>query len=364
MVEKGCLAYLAYVRDTIAENPTIDLVPVLREFPDVFPSDLPGMPPDHDIEFCINLASDTQPISIPPYRMALKELKELKEPLEEILAKGVFRPYIDSFVIVFIDGILIYSRSKVEHEQHMRVLLQTLREQKLYAKFSKYYHAKTVTLVIPAFPELEWKGFPVSSFNRVISFIKAQHMVEKGCLAYLQYVRDTTAETPAIDSVPGRTRRWWQSYALGRPADSPPMTWDRVSYEVYTDHRSLQHLFRQRDLNLLELLNDYDITILYHPGKANMVADALSRKAESMDSLACISVEERPLASDVQSLANRLVRMDISKPSRFLACVVARSSLFEQIKACQYDDPHLLVLCETVLRGGAKEVTIRADGVL
>ena len=83
-----------------------------------------------------------------------------------------------------------------------------------------------------------------------------------------------------------------------------------------------------------------------------------------MGSLAFISAEERPLASNIQSLANKLVRLDISEPSRVLACVVAQSSLFEQIKACQYDDPYLMVLRETVLRGGAKEVTIRADGVL
>ncbi|XP_070049050.1 uncharacterized protein [Nicotiana tomentosiformis] len=63
-------------------------------------------------------------------------------------------------------------------------------------------HAKTVTLAIPSLPRLEWKDSSVSLFNRVISFIKAQHMVEKGYLAYLAYVRDTSAETPAIDSVP------------------------------------------------------------------------------------------------------------------------------------------------------------------
>ena len=114
----------------------------------------------------------------------------------------------------------------------------------------------------------------------------------------------------------------------------------------------------------MELLKDYDITILYHPGKANVVADALSRKAESMGSLAFISAEERPLASDIQSLANRLVRLDISEPSQVLACVVAQYSLFEQIKARQYDDPHLMVLRETVLQGGAKEVTIGYDSVL
>ena len=64
-----------------------------------------------------------------------------------------------------------------------------------------------------------------------------------------------------------------------------------VHCEVFTDHRSLQYIFNQRDLNLrqriwLELLKDYDMTILYHPGKANVVADALSRKAVSIGSLA------------------------------------------------------------------------------
>nr|XP_016508123.1 PREDICTED: RNA-directed DNA polymerase homolog [Nicotiana tabacum] len=65
----------------------------------------------------------------------------------------------------------------------------------------------------------------------------------------------------------------------------------------------------------LELLKDYDITILYHSGNANVVTDTLSRKAENMGCLAFILVEERPLALDIQYLANRLVRWDISEPS-------------------------------------------------
>ncbi|XP_070035393.1 uncharacterized protein [Nicotiana tomentosiformis] len=95
-----------------------------------------------------------------------------------------------------------------------------------------------------------------------------------------------------------------------------------------------------------------------------MVADALSRKVESMDSLAFISVEKRLLALDIQSLANRLVRLDILEPNQVLACVVAQSSLFERIKARQYNDSNLLVLRETVLWGGAEEVTISDDSVL
>ncbi|XP_070024624.1 uncharacterized protein [Nicotiana sylvestris] len=74
------------------ESPMIDSAPVVWEFADVFPYDLPGMPPDRDIDFCIDLAPITQPISIPPYCMAPKDLKDLKEQLEELLAKSFVRP--------------------------------------------------------------------------------------------------------------------------------------------------------------------------------------------------------------------------------------------------------------------------------
>ncbi|XP_070017845.1 uncharacterized protein [Nicotiana sylvestris] len=79
MVEKGCLAYLAYVCDSGAEIPLMDYMPIVYEFLEVFPADLPGMSPDRDIDFCIDLAPGTQPISILSYQMALPGLKELKE---------------------------------------------------------------------------------------------------------------------------------------------------------------------------------------------------------------------------------------------------------------------------------------------
>ncbi|XP_070026547.1 uncharacterized protein [Nicotiana sylvestris] len=83
-----------------------------------------------------------------------------------------------------------------------------------------------------------------------------------------------------------------------------------------------------------------------------------------MGSLVFIPAEERTLAWDIHSLANRFVRLHISDPSRVLACVVAMSSLLGQIKARQFDDPHLAVLRKMVLQGGSKEVSIREDGVL
>ena len=79
MLRKGCQGYLALVRDTTAEKISISDVPVACEFPDVFPDELPGLPPHREIEFCIDVVSDTAPISMPPYRMAPAELKELKE---------------------------------------------------------------------------------------------------------------------------------------------------------------------------------------------------------------------------------------------------------------------------------------------
>ncbi|XP_070039757.1 uncharacterized protein [Nicotiana tomentosiformis] len=100
------------------------------------------------------------------------------------------------------------------------------------------------------------------------------------------------------------------------------------------------------------MLKDYDITISYCPGKANVVADALSRKAVSMSSLAYILVSERPLASDVSEL------------NQVLSFTVYRSSLYQRIKECQYDDPYLLVLKDIVQYGDAKKVSVRDDGVL
>ncbi|XP_070026399.1 uncharacterized protein [Nicotiana sylvestris] len=114
----------------------------------------------------------------------------------------------------------------------------------------------------------------------------------------------------------------------------------------------------------MEVLKDYDITILYHPRKANVVADALSRKSASMGSLAYIPVGERPFALYVQALSNQFVRLDVCEPSHVLACTVARSSLFERIRERQYDDPHLLVLRDIVHHRDAKQVTNGDDGVL
>ena len=89
---KGCESYLAHVVDTSIIEVKLENVPVVCEFLDVFPEDLPGLPPDRELEFGIEVLSGSAPISIPPYRMAPMKLKELKTQLQDLVDKGFIRP--------------------------------------------------------------------------------------------------------------------------------------------------------------------------------------------------------------------------------------------------------------------------------
>lgn len=88
LLRKGCLGYLAHVIDTRDNGLRLEDIPVVREFPDVFLEDLPGLPPHWEIEFTIELVPRTNPISQAPYRMVTAELRELKTQLQELVDKG------------------------------------------------------------------------------------------------------------------------------------------------------------------------------------------------------------------------------------------------------------------------------------
>ncbi|XP_058726130.1 uncharacterized protein LOC131597449 [Vicia villosa] len=109
-------------------------IPVVCKFSNVFPEDITSLPPIREAEFSIDLVPGTTLVSITRYRMSPIELRELKSQLEELPAKHFIQP---SFVVIFIDDILVYSRTSEEHEEHLRIVLSTLREKQLYAKFSK-----------------------------------------------------------------------------------------------------------------------------------------------------------------------------------------------------------------------------------
>ena len=78
MLRKGCQGYLAFEVDRRQEGTRLEDILIVKEFPDVFPDDISGLPPNREVEFTIDLIPGTEPIYIPPYRMALAELGELK----------------------------------------------------------------------------------------------------------------------------------------------------------------------------------------------------------------------------------------------------------------------------------------------
>ena len=85
---------MAFIVDRRQEGTRLEDISIIKEFPDVFPDDISGLPPDREVEFTIDLIPETEPISIPPYRMAPAELRELKAQLEDLLSKGFIRPSI------------------------------------------------------------------------------------------------------------------------------------------------------------------------------------------------------------------------------------------------------------------------------
>ncbi|GKA72312.1 putative reverse transcriptase domain-containing protein, partial [Tanacetum coccineum] len=118
-IEKGCQVYLVQVTSKKTEDKSeekrLEDVSIVREFPEVFPEDLPGLPPALHVKFQIDLVSGVAPVARAP----------------------VCKPYLDRFVIVFIDDILIYSKSRKEHEGHLKLILRLLKKEELYVKFSK-----------------------------------------------------------------------------------------------------------------------------------------------------------------------------------------------------------------------------------
>ena len=92
LFQKGCQVFLAQVNDTRVVGLRLEDVPVVNKFPNGFLEELPGLPPDRELEFAIHLLPGTAPISIPPYRMVPTGLKQVKVQSQDFVDKGFVRP--------------------------------------------------------------------------------------------------------------------------------------------------------------------------------------------------------------------------------------------------------------------------------
>nr|GFC03584.1 retrotransposon protein, putative, Ty3-gypsy subclass [Tanacetum cinerariifolium] len=177
------------------------------------------------------------------------------------LMNRVCKPYLDKFVIVFIDDILIYSREEKEHEEHLKTILKLLKKEELYAKFSKCEFWIPKVRFLGHVIDSQGLGAVLMQREKVISYASRQLKIhEKN---YTTHDLELGVVVFAL--------KIWRHYLYG------------TKCTLFTNHKSLQHILDQKELNMrqrrwLELLSDYDCEICYHLGKANVVADALSRK--------------------------------------------------------------------------------------
>ncbi|GJS03353.1 putative reverse transcriptase domain-containing protein [Tanacetum coccineum] len=394
-VKQGCHLFLSHVTESKLKEKRMEDVPVIHHFPEVFPEELPGLPPPRQLleKGCIRPSSS--PWGAPvlfvkkkdgSFRMCIdyRELNKLtiknRYPLPRIddlfdqlqgssvyskidlrsgyhqlrikeedipitafrtryghfefqvmpfgltnapavfmdLMNRVCKPYLDKFVIVFIDDILVYSKDEEEHGKHLKIILELLKKERLYAKFSKcdfwldsvqflghvidrsgvhvdpakieaikswaapttptevrqflglvgYYQSAPI-LALPegtkdfmVYCEASLKGYGAVLMQRekVIAYASRQLKVHEE--NYTTHDLELRVVVFAL--------RLWRHYFYG------------TKCVVFTDHKSLRYILNQKELNLrqrrwIELLSDYDYEIRYHRGKANVVADDLSR---------------------------------------------------------------------------------------
>ena len=525
--------------DTVKARPSVSDIPTVSDFLDVFPEELPGLPPQREIEFSIDVVPCATPASITPYRMAPLELKELKLQLQELLDKGfirpsvspwgapvlfvkkkdgtlrlcvdyrqlnkltvknkyplpriddlfdqlkgasifskidlrsgyhqlkikdadvhktafrtryghyeflimpfgltnapaafmdlmnrVFRPYVDQFVVVFIDDILVYSKDRESHDTHFRVVLEILRKEQLYAKLSKcefwltevsflgHIVSKEGIQVDPKKIEVvvEWKPprnvTEVRSFLGLVGyyrrFVKGFSMIvapmtrllEKNvkyewsekCQGSFEKLKAFLTEAPVLTQptcgkeyviysdaslnglrcvlmqegkVVAYASRQLKPHEKNYPTHDLELAaivfalkiWRHYLYGekcfIYTDHKSLKYLPSQRELNLrqrrwMELIKDYDCVIDYHPGKANVVADALSRKT-------------------VQTLRALNANLSLSDDGTVVAELVARPNLLNRVLEAQKKDEKISAIIDHIRDGKETEFTVNENGVL
>nr|GEW40054.1 retrotransposon protein, putative, Ty3-gypsy subclass [Tanacetum cinerariifolium] len=227
------------------------------------------------------------------------------------LMNRVCRPYLDKFVIVFIDDILIYSKTQEEHVEHLRIVLELLQKEKLYAKFSKCeFWLREVQFLRHV---INGNGIHVDPSNiRVVKNWKAPRtpIEDKLCNAlvlalpngledFVVYCDTSKIGLGCVLMQRGKVIAYasrqlkihennytTHDLELGTVVFALKI-WRHYLYGtksvIYMDHKSLQHIFSQKELNMrqrrwIKLFSDYDCEIRYHPSKEDVVANSLSRK--------------------------------------------------------------------------------------
>ncbi|KAA0036879.1 ty3-gypsy retrotransposon protein [Cucumis melo var. makuwa] len=477
LLSQGTWGILASVVDTREVDVSLSSEPVVRDYPDVFPEELPGLHPHREVEFAIELEPGTVPISRAPYRMAPAELKELKVQLQELLDKGfirssvspwgapvlfvkkkdgsmrlcidyrelnklgyhqlrikdgdvpktafrsryghyefivmsfgltnapvvfmdlmnrVFREFLDTFVIVFIDDILIYSKTEAEHEEYLRMVLQTLRDNKLYAKFSKcefwlkqvsflgHVVSKDGVSVDPAKIEAVTGWTRPSTVSEVRSFLGlagyyrwfvenfsrigtpltqltrkgAPFVWRKACEDSFQNLKQKLVTAPVLTVPDGSGSFVIYSDASKKGLGCVLMQQGKVVAYASRQLKSHEQNYPTHDLELAAVVFALKIWRHYLYGKANVVADALSRKVSHSAALITRQVSLH------QDLEQAEIAVLVGAVTIQLAQLTVQPTLRQRIIDAQSNDPYLVEKRGLAEAGQVVEFSISSNGGL
>ena len=347
------------------------------------------------------------------------------------LMHRVFQPYLDQFIIVFVDDILIYSQSEWEHEYHLRIVLQLLRDHQLYAKFSKcefwlievrFLGHVVSALSVSVDPEkfeavMSWERpksvFKIRSFLGLARYYKRfiedfsrlaapmmrltrkeikfdwddrckeafQELkrrltsapiliVPKRGHGYTVYCDASRAKLGCVSMQSGRVVAYDSRQLKNHETNYPTHDTELAAvvfalkilrhylygeeFEVYSYHKSLTYIFTQWDLNMrqhrwMEFLEDYEFTLHYHPSKANVEFDALSRKSQG--ALASIATREWRMLETMGQFGLQYREQDQGT----LGSLVATPSLLSKVIESRGQDAEIVFIRDWVQSGTGDE---------
>ncbi|KAA3466021.1 DNA/RNA polymerases superfamily protein [Gossypium australe] len=358
LVRKGCEAYLAYISGSDFGDSSVKDIRIVKDFPDVFPKEILWLPLNHRGFICpsvspwgamvlfvkkkdgsmlfskIDLRSGYHQMKVKEadvhkttFRTRYGHYEFLVMPFGQTNAAAafmdrmnrVFQPYLDLFMVVFVDDVLVYSKTEDEHDEHLKVVLQIL-----FLGLAGYYRRFVEGFSLLAAPltkllhKESGKEFTVYNDASHVSLrcvlmqegkvvVYASHQLKTHKANYPMHDLELAAVVFALNI--------WRHYLYGEKCI------------IYTNHKSLKYLLTQKELNLrqrrwIELLKDNDCRIEYHLGKANVVADALSRRA----------------MTDLRAMFARLSLFD---DGSLLAELQVKPMWIEQIKSKQMEDESL-----------------------
>nr|GEU36162.1 hypothetical protein [Tanacetum cinerariifolium] len=277
-IQRGCHVFLVHIsvkkmKDR-AEQKQLEDGLIIQNFSEVFPKDLPRLLPARKVKFQIDLVPGAASVARSPYRIddLFDQLRGSSVYSKIDMRSGYYQlrvyGHYEFQVIPF--GLTNALASKEEHEGHLKLILELLKKEELYDKFSKcdFWLSKCVDFVLPegsenfvVYCDASHKGLGAVLMQKEKVIAYASHQLKV-------YEKDYTTHDLELGGVVFALKMW-RHYMY------------EIKCVVLSDHKSLQHIIDQKELNMrqrrwLELLSAYDCEICYHPGKANVVADAQS----------------------------------------------------------------------------------------